>query len=56
MCGVSQMGCPPHRWAILEEFRDVRGNPLIKWICMDCRITIIKEDKNGKNKKLGKKD
>lgn len=43
MCGVNQMGCP-HRWAILEEYHNV-----IKYICKDCRITIIKiVEKNGK--------
>lgn len=53
MCGVSQVSCPPHRWAVLEEY----GN-IVKYICKDCRVISIRmeEDKNGKNKELGKKD
>lgn len=54
MRGVCGMGCPPHRWAVFEEYRNV-----VKYICKDCRVTTIKlkeVKQNGKNKELGQKN
>lgn len=55
--GANQMSCQKsHRWVVLEEFTK-NFKFFIKYICIDCRITSkVEVDKNGKNKKLGKKD